>query len=108
MPRYAEMSKAELEAELAEVRADGYTVFDCTGKPIDKPVSRVAWDIEAAEKGGYEHFMLKEIMEQPRAIKSTLDPRVKDHRVVFDELKMTDAQLMGFNKIMITACGSAF
>lgn len=96
------------DGELAEVRADGYTVFDCTGKPIEKPVSRVAWDIEAAEKGGYEHFMLKEIMEQPRAIKSTLDPRVKDHRVVFDELKMTDAQLMGFNKIMITACGSAF
>lgn len=96
------------DGELAEVRADSYTVFDCTGKPIEKPVSRVAWDIEAAEKGGYEHFMLKEIMEQPRAIKSTLDPRVKDHRVVFDELKMTDAQLMGFNKIMITACGSAF
>ena len=96
------------DGELAEVRADSYTVFDCTGKPIEKPVSRVAWDIEAAEKGGYEHFMLKEIMEQPRAIKSTLDPRVKDHRVVFDELKMTDAQLIGFNKIMITACGSAF
>ena len=96
------------DGELAEVRADGYTVFDCTGKPVHKPVSRVAWDIEAAEKGGYEHFMLKEIMEQPRAIKSTLDPRVKDHRVVFDELKMTDAQLIGFNKIMITACGSAF
>ena len=96
------------DGELAEVRADGYTVFDCTGKPVHKPVSRVAWDIEAAEKGGYEHFMLKEIMEQPRAIKSTLDPRVKDHRVVFDELKMTDEQLMGFNKIMITACGSAF
>ena len=87
------------DGELAEVRADGYTVFDCTGKPVHKPVSRVAWDIEAAEKGGYEHFMLKEIMEQPRAIKSTLDPRVKDHRVVFDELKMTDEQLMGFNKI---------
>lgn len=96
------------DGELAEVRADGYTFFDCTGKPVHKPVSRVAWDIEAAEKGGYEHFMLKEIMEQPRAIKSTLDPRVKDHRVVFDELKMTDEQLMGFNKIMITACGSAF
>ena len=96
------------DGALAEVRADGYTVFDCTGKPVHKPVSRVAWDIEAAEKGGYEHFMLKEIMEQPRAIKSTLDPRVKDHRVVFDELKMTDEQLMGFNKIMITACGSAF
>ena len=96
------------DGELAEVRADGYTVFDCTGKPVHKPVSRVAWDIEAAEQGGYEHFMLKEIIEQPRAIKSTLDPRVKDHRVVFDELKMTDEQLMGFNKIMITACGSAF
>ena len=51
------------DGELAEVRADGYTVFDCTGKPVHKPVSRVAWDIEAAEKGGYEHFMLKEIME---------------------------------------------
>ena len=62
------------DGELAEVRANSYTVFDCTGKPIDKPVSRVAWDIEAAEKGGYEHFMLKEIMEQPRAI--DLNPQI--------------------------------
>ena len=71
-------------------------------------IKKLQLSISQLEKGGYPHFMLKEIMEQPRAIKSTLDPRVKDHRVVFDELKMTDEQLMGFNKIMITACGSAF
>ena len=96
------------DGELAEVRADGYTVFDCTGKPIEKPVSRVAWDIEAAEKGGYEHFMLKEIMEQPHAIKSTIEPRIKDGEIVLDDFSLSDEDLKQINKIMITACGSAF
>lgn len=96
------------DGEIADITPDRITVYDSIGKNLEKSITRIAWDIAAAEKGGYDHFMLKEIMEQPRAIKSTLDPRVKDHRVVFDELKMTDAQLMGFNKIMITACGSAF
>ena len=96
------------DGELAEVRADGYTVFDCTGKPVHKPVSRVAWDIEAAEKGGYEHFMLKEIMEQPHAIKSTIEPRIKDGEIVLDDFSLSDEDLKQINKIMITACGSAF
>ena len=96
------------EGDMAVVKADGIRFYDAFGKPVEREVLTAGWDEEAAEKGGYPHFMLKEIMEQPRAIKSTLDPRVKDHRVVFDELKMTDEQLMGFNKIMITACGSAF
>ena len=96
------------DGEIAVLTAEGVNLFNDEMDPIDKPHSHVDWDVSAAEKGGYPHFMLKEIMEQPRAIKSTLDPRVKDHRVVFDELKMTDEQLMGFNKIMITACGSAF
>ena len=80
--------------------------LDNVVKPLH--IKMLEMNISQLEKGGFPHFMLKEIMEQPRAIKSTLDPRVKDHRVVFDELKMTDEQLMGFNKIMITACGSAF
>ena len=96
------------DGEVAILGRDGVQVYNAMELPIEKEHHHIDWEISAAEKGGYEHFMLKEIMEQPRAIKSTLDPRVKDHRVVFDELKMTDEQLMGFNKIMITACGSAF
>ena len=96
------------DGEFAELTAAQLTVYDCTGKPIQKKISRVVWDIEAAEKGGYDHFMLKEIMEQPRALKATIEPRVKNDQVVFDELKLTDAQLQNVNKIVITACGSAY
>ena len=63
--------------------------------------------MEAAEKGGYEHFMLKEIMEQPRALKATIEPRIKDGRIVLEELGLTDEELRDVNKIVITACGSA-
>lgn len=96
------------DGEFAELTADDLTVYDCTGKPVQKKISRVVWDIEAAEKGGYDHFMLKEIMEQPRALKATIEPRVKNNQVVFDELKLTDEQLKKVNKIVITACGSAY
>ena len=96
------------DGEFAELTADHLAVYDCTGQPIQKKISRVIWDIEAAEKGGYDHFMLKEIMEQPRALKATIEPRVRNDHIVFDELKLTDEQLRKFNKIMITACGSAY
>ncbi len=96
------------DGEFAELTADHLTVYDCTGQPIQKKISRVIWDIEAAEKGGYDHFMLKEIMEQPRALKATIEPRVRNSQIVFDELKLTDEQLRKINKIMITACGSAY
>ena len=98
------------DGELAEVRADGYTVFDCTGKPVHKPVSRVAWDIEAAEKGGYEHFMLKEINEQPKAVRDTMSQRIaKDGKsIVMNELKWDADYLNSFNKIYIVACGTAY
>ena len=96
------------DGELAEVRADGYTVFDCTGKPVHKPVSRVAWDIEAAEKGGYEHFMLKEIMEQPDALRHAIAPRLRGGEVVFDDLKLTPEKIRGFDRIFIVACGSSY
>ena len=93
------------DGELAEVHADGYTVFDCTGKPVHKPVSRVAWDIEAAEKGGYEHFMLKEIMEQPKAVADTVKPRIKNDAVVFEDNGLTDERLREIEHIHIIGCG---
>ena len=95
------------DGEFAELTPEKITVYDCTGAPVTKPVSRVVWDIEAAEKGGYEHFMLKEIMEQPRALKATIEPRIKDGRIVLEELGLSDDELRDVNKIVITACGSA-
>ena len=96
------------DGELAELSPAGVTVYDCTGRPIDKPVSRVTWDVEAAAKGGFEHFMLKEIIEQPRALKATIDPRIKDGRVVLDDFRLSDEELKNLHKIYITACGSAY
>lgn len=93
------------DGEFAELTPDSITVFDCTGHPIQKKVSRITWDIQAAEKGGYDHFMLKEIMEQPRAVKATMAPRIKGNEIVLDDM---DIDLKQINKIVITACGSAY
>ncbi len=95
------------DGEFAELTDDSVAVYNCTGKLITKPVSRVVWDIEAAEKGGYEHFMLKEIMEQPAAFKATIEPRISDNRIVFEDLSLSDEELRSINRIVITACGSA-
>lgn len=96
------------DGELAEISAEKVTVFDVTGAEIEKTVSHIVWDIEAAEKGGYEHFMLKEIMEQPRALKATIEPRIKGDRIVLDDFELTGDDLENINKIIITACGSAY
>ena len=93
------------DGEFADLTPDSITVFDCTGHTIQKRVSRITWDIQAAEKGGYDHFMLKEIMEQPRAVKATMAPRIKGSEIVLDDV---DIDLKQINKIMITACGSAY
>ena len=96
------------DGEYAELSGDSIKVFDALGKPVDKKISRVLWDVQASEKGGYEHFMLKEIMEQPGAVKATISPRIKDGRIVFDELGLTAKDLLRIRKIVITACGSAY
>ncbi|MDD6159595.1 MAG: glutamine--fructose-6-phosphate transaminase (isomerizing) [Oscillospiraceae bacterium] len=96
------------DGEFACITPRGIEVFDSTGAPIRKTVSRVAWDVEAAEKGGYDHFMLKEIMEQPRALKLTIEPRIRDGRIVLDEFESFRAQLPNIRKVVITACGSAY
>lgn len=98
-----------LEAgEFAEITPDTITVFDPAGQTVQKKISRITWDVQAAEKGGYEHFMLKEIIEQPRAIKATLAPRIKDGDIVLDDVELTADYLKGINQIVITACGSAY
>ena len=96
------------DGELCELKPDGAKVYDLLGKPLDKPVSRVVWDIEAAEKGGYDHFMMKEIMEQPRALKNAIEHRIRDGKVVFEDVSLTDEDVRSINKIVITACGSAY
>lgn len=93
------------DGELAELTPDFIRIYDCSGREISKPVSRITWDIQAAEKGGYEHFMLKEIMEQPRAAKATITPRIQGGEVVLEGLEL---DLTGIQKILITACGSAY
>lgn len=96
------------DGEIADLTPDGIQLYDCTGKAIEKGVTRITWDIAAAEKGGYEHFMLKEIMEQPNAIKTTIESRIKDGEIVLDDFALSDEDLKKINKVMITACGSAF
>ena len=93
------------DGEFAKLTPDGISVFDCTGHEIEKKISRITWDIQAAEKGGYDHFMLKEIMEQPRAVKAAMAPRLRGSEIVLDD---TDIDLTGIRKIVITACGSAY
>jgi glucosamine--fructose-6-phosphate aminotransferase (isomerizing) len=93
------------DGEFAEITKDDVSVFDFHGKPIEKAVRRINWDVAAAEKSGYEHFMLKEINEQPAALKATIDPRIKDGHVVFDEI---DLDISKYNRVLLTACGSAY
>ena len=96
------------DGEVALVTADSITVFDALGRKIDKEHSFVEWDISAAEKGGYAHFMFKEIMEQPDAVRKTVAPRIKEDRIVFDELKLDEAYIRDMKKIFIVACGSSY
>lgn len=98
------------DGEMAVVEPDKVVVKDLEGHKIDKKVFRVNWDAEAAEKGGFEHFMLKEIYEQPKAVRDTLRGRVdKDsEKVVFSELNWTPETLKDIRKIFIVACGTAY
>ena len=81
--------------------------FTVDEEPIEKESTRIDWDINAAEKGGFEHFMLKEMYEQPEAILDTFSPRIKGDDIVIEELKMSDDEIRAIKKIMIVACGSA-
>lgn len=93
--------------EIAVVRKDKLTFLDSHGFEIEKEMKTADWDISAAQKGGYEHFMLKEIHEQPQAVKNTISPRIKDGMPCFDECGLTDDMLRNYKHIFIIGCGSA-
>lgn len=98
------------DGELAVVKKDSIQITNREGEAVTKKVFEVNWNAEAAEKGGYEHFMLKEIHEQPKAVRDTMSQRIaKDgKRIVMDELKWDADYLNSFNKIYIVACGTAY
>ncbi|WP_295238317.1 glutamine--fructose-6-phosphate transaminase (isomerizing) [Veillonella sp.] len=98
------------DGEVAIVTKDSVSVSDRAGNPINKKVFHVTWNAEAAEKGGFEHFMLKEIYEQPKAIRDTLTGRIsKDNKeVIYEELGWEPADVASINRILITACGTAY
>ena len=98
------------DGELAIVTRDNVSVFDRDGNAIDKEVFHVSWNAEAAEKGGYEHFMLKEIHDQPKAVRDTFGTHISEDgkTVHFEELNWTADDVAAFNKILIVACGTAY
>ena len=94
--------------EIARLTENNIEFFNVDGDPIEKETKHIDWDINAAEKGGYEHFMLKEIYEQPKAVRDTISPRIKDGQIVIEELGMSDDEIRAIKKIHIVACGSAY
>ena len=96
------------DGEVAVVSAGEIKVYDALGQPVEKEHSFIDWDVSAAEKGGYAHFMFKEIMEQPEAVRKTVSPRLKDGRVCFEELSLSEDYIRGLKKIFIVACGSSY
>ncbi len=98
------------DGEVAVVKADSIWITDREGVPVTKKIFEVSWNAEAAEKGGYEHFMLKEIFEQPKSVRETMSARLSkdDRQIVMDELKWNRDFICSFKKIFIVACGTAY
>lgn len=97
------------DKEFVIITNDGVEIKTEDGEGVDKEIYHVTWDVDAAEKGGYEDFMLKEIHEQPKAIKDTLTSRVlKDTKVQLDDINLTKEELENFDRVFIVACGTAY
>lgn len=94
--------------EIARLTADSIEFFGIDGEPLEKTATTIEWDAEAAEKGGYEHFMMKEIHEQPAAVRDTISPRIKDGHVDLSELELDDDVIKGIKRVYIIGCGSAY
>jgi glutamine---fructose-6-phosphate transaminase (isomerizing) len=95
--------------QIAEVTRGAYRVVDFSGNPVKVEPVHVEWDLDAAEKGGYEDFMLKEIFEQPQAVRDTMRGRIGEgNRVRLDEVHWSVEQLQRINKVVIVACGTSF
>ncbi len=96
------------DGEVAVLTCDGIEVYDALEQKVEKKHFTIDWEVSAAEKGGYQHFMLKEIMEQPEALRRAISPRIKDGRVIFDDLKLPVEKMREFTRIFIVACGSSY
>ncbi len=96
------------DGEVAVISADNVEFYNSMEQPITKEHHTIDWDVSAAEKGGYAHFMLKEIMEQPEAIRKTAFSRIRDNRIVFEDLKFGAEQIKDVSRIFIIACGSSY
>ena len=94
--------------QVVEITPDGYAVTDFAGNPVEVSPFRVDWDLAAAEKGGFDYFMLKEIQEQPAAVADTLLGRLVDGRIVLDEQRMDAQELRDVDKVFVVACGTAY
>ena len=98
------------EGEITVLTADSVQVFDRDGSPVEKEVFRVDWSLDAAKKGGYEHFMLKEIFEQPKIISDLIASKLPpaEHRVNLEGISLNKADLEKINRIYVVACGTAY
>ncbi len=97
------------DGDFARITPEGVALTTLEGTPLQRDVFHVTWDVSTAQKGGFAHFMLKEIYDQPQAIRDTLRGRVTEtHQVTFPELKLPTEKLLNFNRIVIVACGTAY
>ena len=97
------------DGDFARITPEGVTLTTLSGHPLNREVFHVTWDVSTAQKGGYPHFMIKEIYDQPQAIRDTLRGRITEtHQVAFPELKLPTSKLVDFNRIVIVACGTAY
>ena len=96
------------DGEVAVLTREGIEVYDALEQKVEKKHFTIDWEVSAAEKGGYQHFMLKEIKEQPEALRRAISPRIKDGRVIFDDLKLPVEKMREFTRIFIVACGSSY
>lgn len=96
------------DGDIAVLTPECVKFYDSLGNEKEKTVSQISWDVSAAEKGGFDHFMMKEIFEQPNAVKQTLSGRIKNGSVAFEGFNLTAEKLKNINRIVIVACGSAY
>ena len=94
--------------EIAKLVKGAVTFYNIDREEIEKPLTEIKWDAEAAEKGGYEHFMLKEIHEQPKVVRDTINSVIKNGKIDFSDIGLTDDEMKKISQIYIVACGSAY
>lgn len=94
--------------EIVKLTREGVIFYNLDKEELQKEPTLIQWDAKAAEKDGYAHFMLKEIYEQPKAVRDTISPRIVDGKIAIEELNMTEEEIRNISRIYIVACGSAY